>query len=69
MRQEAQDMGRFEHNQKTYPRPQFWQIDDAYFDNPDIINTLVHLPDAWRLRPTQKLECHVDNQQMQLLRG
>ena len=69
MRQEAQDMGRFEHNQKTYPRLQFWQIDDAYFENPDIINSLVHLPTAWRLRPTQKSERHVDDQQMHFLRG
>ena len=69
MRQEAQDMGSFEHNHQTYPRLQFWQIDDEYFKNPDIINTLVHLPDAWRIRPTQKSERYFDNQQMQFLRG
>ena len=69
MRQEAQNMGSFEHNQKSYPRLQFWQLDDAYFENPDSINTLVRLPDAWRIRPTQKSERHFDNQQMQLLRG
>ena len=40
-------MGTFEHNNKPYPRLQFWQIDDAYFENSDIINTLVRLPDAW----------------------
>ena len=69
MRQEAQDMGSFEHNHQTYPRLQFWQIDDEYFNNPDIINTLVRLPDAWRIRPTQKSERYFDNQQMQFLRG
>ena len=69
MRQEAQNMGTFEHNNKTYPRLQFWQIDDAYFENPDIINTLVRLPDAWRIHPTQKSERHFDDQQLQLLRG
>ena len=69
MRQESENMGSFEHNQKTYPRLQFWQLDDAYFENPDSINTLVRLPDAWRIRPTQKSERHFDNQQMQLLRG
>ena len=68
MQQEAQNMGSFEHNQKPYPRLQFWRIDDAYFENPDIINTLVRLPDAWRIRPTQKSERHFDNRQMQLLR-
>ena len=69
MRQEAENMGSFEHNQKNYPRLQFWQLDDAYFENPDSINTLVRLPDAWRIRPTQKSERHFDNRQMQLLRG
>jgi len=69
MRQEAQNMGSFEHNHQTYPRLQFWQIDDTYFENPDVINTLVRLPDAWRIRPTQKSERHFDNQQIQFLRG
>ena len=67
MRQVAENMGIFEHNQKTYPRLQFWQIDDEYFNNPDIINTRVRLPDAWRILPTQKSERHFDNQQMQLI--
>ena len=69
MRQVAENMGSFEHNNKTYPRLQFWQLDEEYFKNPDIINTLVRLPDAWRIRPTQKSERHFDSQQMQLLRG
>ena len=69
MRQEAQDMGSFEHNRQTYPRLQFWQIDDTYFENPDIINTLVRLPDAWRIRPTQKSERHFDSQQIRFLQG
>ena len=34
MRQEAADMGTFLHNNETFPRLQFWQIDDAYFQNP-----------------------------------
>ncbi|RKU21336.1 hypothetical protein C6500_06145 [Candidatus Poribacteria bacterium] len=69
MRQEAQNMGSFEHNRQTYPRLQFWQIGDTYFENPDVTNSLVRLPDAWRIRPTQKSERHFDNQQMQFLRG
>ena len=69
MRQQAENMGSFTHNGRNYPRLQFWQIDEAYFENPDIINTLVRLPDTWRIRPTQKSERHFDNQQMHLLRG
>ncbi len=69
MRQQAENMGSFEHNGRNYPRLQFWQIDDAYFENPDVINTLVRLPDAWRIRPAQKSERHFDDQQMQFLRG
>ena len=69
MRQEAENMGSFEHNKKTYPRLQFWQIDDAYFKDPDIINTLVRLPDTWRIHPTRKSARHFDDRQIQFLRG
>ena len=69
MRQEAENMGTFKHNKKTYPRLQFWQIDDAYFENPESINTVVRLPDAWRIRPTRKSARHFDDRQIELLRG
>jgi len=69
MRQEAQDMGSFEHNKRTYPRLQFWQIDDTYFENPDSINTHVRLPVEWRIRPTQKSKRHFDDGQTEFLRG
>ena len=68
MRQQAEEMGTFEHNAQTYPRLQFWQIDDVYFANPEIINTLVRLPAEWRLRPTQKSERHFDDRQTHFLR-
>ena len=68
MRQVAENMGSFEHNNKTYPRLQFWQLNDEYFKNPDIINTFVRLPDAWRIRPTQKSARHFTDQQLPLLR-
>ena len=58
MRQEAASMGTFEHNGLSYPRLQFWQIDDAYFENPEIINARVRLPAEWLIRPTRKLERH-----------
>ncbi|MDE0681951.1 MAG: hypothetical protein OXI63_03445, partial [Candidatus Poribacteria bacterium] len=69
MRQQAEEMGTFEHNKQTYPRLQFWQLDDAYFDDPASINTLVRLPAEWRIRATQKSERHFEDQQIQLLRG
>ena len=58
MHRVAEDMGSFEHNGLRYPRLQFWQIDDDYFEDPEIINTIVRLPDAWRIRPTQKAARH-----------
>ncbi len=69
MRQQAAEMGTFEHNKQTYPRLQFWQLDDAYFENPASINTLVRLPAEWRIRATQKSERHFEDQQIRLLRG
>ena len=69
MRQEAENMGSFTHNGQHYPRLQFWQINDAYFENPDSINTHVRLPSEWRIRPSQKSERHFGGQQAELLRG
>ena len=69
MRQEAERMGRFTHNGRRYPRLQFWQIDDAYFENPDIINNLVRLPSEWRIHPSRKAKRHFDDQQPEFLRG
>ena len=66
MRQQAEAMGRFEHNRQTYPRLQFWQIDDTYFDNKEIINTILRLPSEWRVRPTRKSERHFTDEQIQL---
>lgn len=66
MHQVAENMGSFEHNGLRYPRLQFWQIDDDYFENPEIINTIVRLPAEWRIRPTQKSERHFTNKQTEL---
>ena len=66
MRQEAESMGTFEHNGLRYPRLQFWQIDDAYFENSEIINTILRLPDEWRVRATRKSERHFSDRQMEL---
>ena len=62
-------MGSFTHNGRKYPRLQFWQIDDAYFENPDIINSLVRFPSEWRIRPSQKSQRHFTGQQTEFLRG
>ena len=68
MRQQAENMGSFEHNRRSYPRLQFWQIDDAYFENPEIINTFVRLPMEWRIRPSQKSERHFGGEQREFFR-
>jgi site-specific DNA-methyltransferase (adenine-specific) len=66
MRQEAADMGTFLHNNKTFPRLQFWQIDDAYFENPSSLRSLIRLPKQW-LEPMRKMERHFTDAQMSLL--
>ena len=68
MRQQAENMGNFEHNGRSYPRLQFWQIDDAYFENTEIINTFIRLPMEWRIRPSQKSERHFGGEQRELFR-
>ena len=65
MRQTAADMGTFLHNNRTYPKLQFWQIDDTYFDNPDRVNSIIQLPAEW-LRPIQKSERHFSDEQREL---
>ena len=61
MRQRAEKMGTFLHNNVTYPRLQFWQIDDAYFKDPGKLP--VRLPAAW-IEPTRKLERHFPSAQI-----
>ena len=63
MRQEAADMGTFSHNNDIYPKLQFWQIDDDYFDDPGKLP--VRLPEKW-LEPTRKLERHFSSTQIDL---
>ena len=65
MRQRAADMGSFMHNTRSYPRLQFWQIDDNYFDNEEIVKQLIQLPPDW-VRPIQKSDRHFDDTQTEL---
>lgn len=73
MRQIAEGMKYFEledpfevGNTKRYPRLQFWQIDDTYFDNPNILNNIIRLPRNW-IQPRKKSERHIVDRQMELL--
>ena len=59
MRERADRMGTFEHNGVEYPRLQFWQITDEYFNNPDSINRIVRLPKS--IKSSKKSERHVSN--------
>ena len=69
MRQEAADMGTFLHNNETFPRLQFWQIDDAYFHDPSSLRSLIRLPKQW-LEPMRRMERHFTDAQMNFnLRG
>ena len=63
MRQEAADMGTFLHNNETFPRLQFWQIDDTYFENPSSLRNLIRLPKQW-LEPMRRMERHFTDTQM-----
>ncbi|RKU15933.1 hypothetical protein C6501_06125 [Candidatus Poribacteria bacterium] len=67
MKQIAENMGTFEHiNNQEYPRLQFWQIDDDYFEDPDILEHRIQLPHNW-IQPRKKSERHFGNEQMSLL--
>jgi DNA modification methylase len=65
MRQIAADMGVFTHNNRTYPKMQFWQIDDSYFDNEEIVKQILRLPPDW-LRPIHKSDRHFGDTQLQI---
>ena len=64
----AADIGKFEHiNNQQYDRLQFWQIDDAYFDNPGILKDIIRLPRNW-IQPRKKAERHFWEEQMALFK-
>ncbi len=65
MRQEAADMGTFSHNNETFPKLQFWQIDDTFFENPSSLRSHIRLPKQW-LEPMRKMERHFTDTQMSL---
>ena len=64
----AADMGKFEHiNNQQYDRLQFWQIDDDYFQNSDILEQRIKLPRNW-IQPRKKAERHFWEEQMALFK-
>ena len=67
MHQIAANMGEFElENNKPYPRLQFWQINDEYFDNPSFLRDNIRLPYNW-IMPRKKSDRHFDHQQLEIL--
>lgn len=66
MRKIAEDMGKFEYKGLTYPRLQFWQITDKFFDDPESVYDELQLPGKLRFRPTKKTERHFATEQLKL---
>ena len=65
MKEQARLMGSFKVNGIEYPRLQFWQITQEYFDNPDSINEIIRLPKP--IKSTKKTDLPVVNNQANLL--
>ena len=59
-----ESMGTFQHNGVSYPRLQFWQIDDGYFADPESLNKRIRLP--WRVESRHKSERHFKDEQPEL---
>ena len=64
MKAMQESMGTFQHNGVSYPRLQFWQIDDGYFANPESLNKRIRLP--WRVESRHKSERHFKDEQPEL---
>ena len=62
MRNLSAAAGTFEHNGRHYPRLQFWQITDAYFEDGTVP---INLP--WQVDERPKAERHYGGQQINLL--
>ena len=64
MKQTAEGMGSFEHNNRTYPRFQFWKIDEDYFKDPEAsIKRQIRIPEQWIIDTARKAERHVRDTQ------
>lgn len=56
MREIAECIEKFEYKGLTYPRFQFVQFTDAYFENPDMIYNEIEYPGVWHFRAKKKID-------------
>ena len=66
MRQTASDMGGFQlADNRHYPRLQFWQVTEDYFNNPSFLRDNIRLPYQWII-PRKKSDRHFGSHQLEL---
>jgi len=54
MREIADKMEKFKYKGLSFPRLQFWQITDKFFDDPESVYDELQLPGKLRIKPTKK---------------
>ena len=54
MREIADKVEKFKYKGLTFPRLQFWQITEKFFDDPDSIYDELKIPGKLRVKPTKK---------------
>ena len=65
VKQELQKEGTYTHNGQEYPRLQYWQITDRYFENPASIALDLKL--AWKPEPINQFKAHFADTQQDFL--
>ena len=65
VKQEMQKEGTYTHNGQEYPRLQYWQITDRYFENPESIALDLKL--AWKPEPINQFKAHFADTQQDFL--
>ena len=56
MREIADKIEKFKYKGLSFPRLQFWQITDKFFDDPDSVYDELQLPGKLRIKPTKKAD-------------
>ena len=54
MRKIADKVEKFKYKGLSFPRLQFWQITDKFFDDPESVYDVLQLPGKLRVKPTKK---------------
>ena len=54
MREIADNIEKFKYKGLSFPRLQFWQITDKFFDDPESVYDVLQLPGKLRVKPTKK---------------